>query len=71
MVTFANPGGSYTVFGEKPRDSIEGVAGLNIASGHLVSGFMEATYSRTLGSTSNGRMTEEGAGGRAGIRVKF
>ena len=71
-VTFTNLGGADTVTGIRMPDYGEGVAGLSIASNRSVSGFMEATYSRTFNGGSGGAFTKlEGVGGRAGITVKF
>ena len=70
-VTFANPGGTVTVMGSRMPDYGEGVAGISIASSRSVSGFMEATYTRTFGSGLGAINSFEGVGGRAGITAKF
>jgi hypothetical protein len=49
----------------------EAVAGFTIASNTSVSGFMEATYTRTLKSGTGVTNKLEGAGGRVGINFKF
>ena len=70
-VTFSNLGGIDTVNGTRMPDYGEGVVGLSIASGRSVSGFMEATYTRTFSDGSGAISSLEGVGGRAGITVKF
>ena len=71
-VTFSNPGGSFTVDGQKHRDYGEAIAGFNIAaSGSATTFFAEGTYDHSFGGSDNGQLTQEGAGGRAGIRFKF
>ena len=70
-VTFANSGGIYTVSGYRMPDYGEGVAGISIASGRSVSGFMEATYSRTFKNGAGAVASLEGVGGRVGLTAKF
>jgi outer membrane autotransporter protein len=70
-VTFANTGGTYSVSRFRMPDYGEAVAGFTIASSNSVSGFMEATYTRTFKSGSGASATLEGAGGRAGLSFKF
>lgn len=69
--TFANAGGTYSASHIRMPDYGEAVAGFTIASSSSVSGFMEATYTRTLKSGSATGIKLEGAGGRAGISFKF
>lgn len=70
-VTFANGGGAYTTAGYRVPDYGEAVAGLSIASGRSVSGFMEAAYSRSFKDGASAIETRHGVAGRAGITVKF
>jgi outer membrane autotransporter protein len=71
-VTFSNLGGSFTVDGQKHRDYGEAIAGFNIAaSGSATTYFMEGTYEHSFGGSGNGQLTQEGFGGRAGIRFKL
>lgn len=69
--TFSNAGGTYRVVGLRSPDAIEGVAGINIASNRMVSGFMEANYIRSFNGAANATGKIEGAGGRAGINIRF
>lgn len=71
-VTFSNLGGSFTVDGQKHRDYGEAIVGFNIAApGSATTYFMEGTYEHSFGGSGNGQFTQEGYGGRAGIRFKL
>ena len=70
-VTFANTGGSYSATRLRMPDYGEAVAGFTIASNTSVSGFMEATYTRTFKNGTGVTNKLEGAGGRVGINFKF
>lgn len=70
-VTFANAGGAYTLAGYRTPDYGEVVAGLSIASGRSVSGFMEGSYTRSFKNGSDALETHRGVAGRAGVTVKF
>lgn len=71
QLSLANLGGNFTIAGQTARDAGEALLGVNIASAHGITGFIEGTYTRSFGSGDNGALTERGAGGRAGIRVQF
>jgi outer membrane autotransporter protein len=70
-VTFTGGGQTFTFQNTRPREYGEGLVGLSIGQANGVSGFMEATYTRSFKDDSAGRLPIEGAGGRAGLRVRF
>lgn len=70
-VTFTGGGQSFTFENPRPREYGEGLLGLSIGQANGVSGFMEATYTRSFKDDSAGRRPNEGAGGRAGLRLRF
>lgn len=68
-VTFASGGQSLTFTNDRIDDYGEAIVGVTIAQSEGVSGFLEGHYTRSFGN--NGLRDREGAGGRAGIRIKF
>jgi outer membrane autotransporter protein len=70
-VSLSNSGGTYTFHGVRLRDFGEALLGVNIATIGAIDGFMEATYKHSFTGGADGQLTEEGFGGRAGIRVTF
>ncbi|WP_432770521.1 MAG: autotransporter domain-containing protein [Sphingopyxis sp.] len=69
-VTFAGGGQTLTFTNDRIDDYGEAIVGVTIAQSQGVSGFFEGHYTRSF-SSNNGLRDREGAGGRAGIRVKF
>ncbi len=70
-VSLINSGGGYTFYGVRLRDFGEAMLGVNIATIGAIDGFMEATYKHSFNGGAQGQLTEQGFGGRAGIRVTF
>ncbi len=69
-VTFTSGGQTLSFTNNRRRDYGEATAGITIAQSQGISGFIEGNYIRSFSKT-NGLRDTEGAGGRAGLRVKF
>ena len=69
-VTFTSGGQSLTFTNNRLRDYGEAIFGVTIAQSEGISGFIEGHYIRSF-NKDNGFRGIEGAGGRAGIRLKF
>ncbi|WP_373490873.1 autotransporter domain-containing protein [Parasphingorhabdus sp.] len=69
-VTFTSGGQTLSFANDRLRDYGEATLGLTIAQSEAVSGFIEGNYIRSFNKDA-GNLGIEGAGGRAGIRVKF
>ncbi|WP_156878179.1 beta strand repeat-containing protein [Sphingopyxis sp. QXT-31] len=69
-VIFTGGGQTLAFTNNRIDDYGEAIVGVTIAQSEGVSGFFEGHYTRSFGS-NNGLRDREGAGGRAGIRIKF
>ncbi|WP_420606490.1 beta strand repeat-containing protein [Novosphingopyxis sp.] len=69
-VTFTNNGQSFSFVNNSINDYGEAIVGLSIGSADGISGFFEGNYRRSF-KDSNGVTDLEGAGGRAGLRIRF
>lgn len=69
-VTFTSGGETFTYTNDRLRDYGEATLGITIAQTAGISGFFEGNYIRSF-DKNNGNLGIEGAGGRAGVRVKF
>lgn len=70
-VTFISGGEILTYRNNRVGDYGEAKLGIEIAQTGGVSGFIEGTYIRSFSDNSATRSDIEGAGGRAGLRIRF
>lgn len=69
-VSFSNGVQTVAFTNDRMRDYGEAVLGVTIGQTSGISGFLEANYVRTF-SNGGGSNSLEGAGGRAGLRIRF
>lgn len=69
-VVFTGGGQTFTFENERPRDYGEALLGVSVGQSNGVSGFIEGQYIRSFKDRAGGTPIE-GAGGRAGLRVRF
>ncbi|WP_404479192.1 beta strand repeat-containing protein [Novosphingobium sp. BL-52-GroH] len=70
-VTFVSGGQTLTYRNNRVGDYGEAKLGVEIAQVGGVSGFIEGTYIKSFSDNSARRSDIEGAGGRAGLRIRF
>lgn len=70
-VSFTNNGQTFSYINGRTRDYGEALLGLSVGQASGVSGFIEGSYIRSFKDDSAGRLPIEGAGGRAGLRIRF
>ncbi|RHW18907.1 hypothetical protein D1610_01835 [Sphingomonas gilva] len=70
-VTFRSGGQTLTYVNGRPDDYGEALLGLSVGQANGVSGFIEGSYIRSFNDDDAGRLPIEGAGGRAGLRIRF
>ncbi|NQV21412.1 MAG: autotransporter domain-containing protein, partial [Rhodospirillales bacterium] len=69
-VTFTSGGQTLSFANDRLRDYGEATLGITIAQSEAISGFIEGNYIRSFNKDA-GNLGIDGAGGRAGIRIKF
>jgi uncharacterized protein with beta-barrel porin domain len=70
-VTFSSGGQTLTYVNGRPDDYGEALLGLSVGQANGISGFIEGSYIRSFSDDDFGQLPIEGAGGRAGLRIRF
>lgn len=71
VVTFSSGGQTLSYVNQRPEDYGEALLGVSIGQANGVSGFIEGSYIRSFSDDDFGQLPIEGAGGRAGLRIRF
>jgi trimeric autotransporter adhesin len=70
-VSFNSGGQTLTYVNGRPDDYGEALLGVSVGQANGISGFIEGSYIRSFSDDDFDRLPIEGAGGRAGLRIRF